>query len=181
MPKEMFTVEGLSDLEDALKELPKATAKNTIRRALTAAAQPIIQTATVLCRVRRIRPSIVVTKIKFTSGDAGKRAFAEAMAGGASRQEAGEAAHAANIAAESGGDDPSITSGVASVGPTRRAFYGFEFGTIHQAPQPFMRPAWDQHKRDALDLVKTELKTQIDKAVARIAKKQAKLLASMNK
>jgi HK97 gp10 family phage protein len=176
MPDKTIEVEGLSDLEDALAELPKATAKNTIRRALTAAAQPIIRTASALIRVRRIKPSIIVSKIKFSTGNAGKRAFAEAMARGASRAEAGEAAHAANAG---GDDDPSITSGVASVGPTRAAFYGFEFGTIHLPPKPFMRPAWDQHQMEALNIIKTELKDQIDKAVARIARKQARLIAKI--
>jgi HK97 gp10 family phage protein len=168
-------IEGLKELQDGLKELPKATAKNTIRRALTAAAQPIIDTAQNLIRVKRVRPAIVVSKIKFASGSAGKRAFAEALSRGASREEAAEAAHEAN---KSGDNDPTITSGVASVGPTKRAFYGFEFGTIHQAPQPFMRPAWDQHKQEALDIVREELQNQIEKARARIAAKAQKALLS---
>jgi HK97 gp10 family phage protein len=171
-----MTVEGLSDLEAALKDLPKATAKNCIRRSLVAAAQPIVDEATQLIRVRRIQPSIAVSKIKFTAGNVGKQAFAEAMARGATREEAGQAAHAANAATD---DDPNITSGVAQVGPTRAAFYGFEFGTIHQAPKPFMRPAWDNHKLEALELIKTELKNQIEKARIRIVQKQLRILAKM--
>lgn len=31
-----------------------------------------------------------------------------------------------------------------AVGPTKRGFYGFEFGTIHQPARPFARPAFDQ-------------------------------------
>lgn len=171
------TVEGLSDLEDALKELPKATGKNCVRRALVAAATPIVFEASVLIRVRRIAVRVAVSKIKFTSGNAGKQAFAEAMANGATREEAGAAAHAANAATD---DDPNLTSGVAMIGPTREAFYGFEFGTIHQAPQPFMRPAWDDNKQSALQLIQTELKTQIEKARQRIVAKQQRLLAKMN-
>lgn len=177
MPKEVVSVEGLSELEDALKELPKATAKNTIRRALIAAAKPIQDEATTRIRVRRVRPQIATAKIKFSSGDAGKRAFAEAMARGATRLEAGEAAHEANAAASGEGSD--ITSGVTAVGPTKRAFYGFEFGTIHLSPQPFMRPAWDMHKMQALDIIKTELKDQIEKARIRIVQKQLRILAKM--
>jgi HK97 gp10 family phage protein len=169
-------VEGLADLEQALTELPKATAKNTIRRALVAAAQPIVDEATQLIRVRRVQPSIAVSKIKFTTENAGKAAFAEAMQHGATREEAGQAAHAANAATD---DDPKMTSGVAVIGPTRRAFYGFEFGTIHQAPQPFMRPAWDLHKEEALRLIQTELATQIEKARLRLVMKQLRLLAAI--
>lgn len=170
-------VEGLSDLEEALRELPKATAKNTIRRALLAAAQPIEQQAQSLIRVRRVSPAVVTAKVKFTTGDAGKRAFAEALARGATREEAGEAAHQANDTS----DDPSITSGVTSVGPTKRAFYGFEFGTRQQAPKPFMRPAWDTHKTASVNTIKDELKTQIEKARIRIVKKALRVLAKMGK
>lgn len=179
MPSETFTIEGLSDLEDALKELPKATGKNCIRRALIAAAIPIENEATNLIRVRRVKPQIATAKIKFSSGDAGKRAFAEVMASGGTRLEAGQAAHEANAAAA--GEEGDITSGVTAVGPTRRAFYGFEFGTIHQAPAPFMRPAWDNNKFNALDIIISELKDQIEKARIRIIKKQLRLLAQMGK
>jgi len=177
--KLVMEVEGLRELDEALKkDLPAATAKNCIRRALTLSTQPIIQTATELIRVKRIRPAIVAGKIKFTTGSAGKQAFAEAMSRGASRQEAGEAAHAANALAKLNGDnDTSITSGVVAVGPTRAAFYGFEYGTKSLPPKPFMRPAWDQHKAEALDIIKTELFLQIVKARERIAAKQARLIA----
>ena len=166
--KVLVKVEGLSELEAALRELPKATAKNTIRRALSKAAQPIADEAAEKIRVQRVDPAIAVSKIKFSSGAAGKRAFAEALARGATREEAGQAAHQANAEA---GDDAKITSGLLVVGPTKRAFYGFEFGTVKQAPQPFMRPAWENNKNDSLEIISDELKAEIDKAVARIAKK----------
>jgi HK97 gp10 family phage protein len=177
MPKEFVTVEGLSELDAALKELPKATGKNVIRRSLIAAAQPILDEATQLIVVRRVTPQIAMSKVKFSGGDAGKRAFAEAMARGASREEAGEAAHEAN--ASDTGEGSGITAGVLSVGPTRRAFYGFEFGTIRQAPQPFMRPAWDGNKTGALDIITEQLAAEIKKAAARIAAKQKRLLSKI--
>jgi len=178
MPKQEVRIEGLSDLEAALKDLPKATGKNTIRRAMTAAAQPIIDQAADLINVHRVPVTVVGSKIKFTSGGAGKQAFAAAMARGATREEAGQAAHQANSeAAESGGGD--TTSGVMVVGPTKRAFYDFEFGTVKQAPQPFMRPAWDNNKRNALDILVERLKVEIEKARQRIVKKQQALLSKM--
>jgi HK97 gp10 family phage protein len=180
MPKEIFTIEGLSDLEDALKELPKATGKNTIRRAMTAAAQPIIDQAADLINVHRVPVTVVGSKIKFTSGNAGKQAFAAALARGASREEAGQAAHQANAAAADSGDTGEVTtSGTMVVGPTKRAFYDFEFGTVRQAPQPFMRPAWDNNKRNTLDILVDRLKVEIEKARQRIIKKQQALLSKM--
>jgi len=179
--KVLVEVEGLRELDEALrKDMPAATAKNCIRRALTNAVMPLVETASILIRVRRIQPSIAVSKIKFAKGSAGKRAFAEAMSQGATRQEAAESAHAANAAAKAAGDnDPSITSGTMSVGPTRAAFYGFEFGTVHLPPAPFMRPAWDQHKDGMLEDIKVELLEQIEKARKRIAAKQARLIGKM--
>ncbi len=161
-------VEGLKELEAALKELPKATGKNVIRRALNKAVQPMADEAEAKIRVKRVQDPIAVSKIKFSGGEAGKRAFAEALASGATRQEAGQAARAANAESD---DDPKITSGVLIMGPTKRAFYGFEYGTVRQAPQPFMRPAWDDNKDGAVDIIAEQLKIEIDKAVARIAKK----------
>jgi hypothetical protein len=37
-----------------------------------------------------------------------------------------------------------------------------------------MRPAWDANKDAALDVIKTELRTEIIKAAKRLAKKAAK-------
>jgi HK97 gp10 family phage protein len=179
-----FEVKGLKELEEALKELPKATGRACIRRALMKAAEPMIRTARAMAPQRaigggRLKRSIVATKVKFSSGQAGKAAFAAAMKAGKSRQEAGEAAHEAN--AEAGGSD--ITSGILTWGPLRSAYYGMfqEFGTRNHPPKPFMRPAFDQHKVSAVTDIKEVLKEEIDKAVARIAKKQAKLLAEVQK
>lgn len=177
MPTETLRVEGLKDLEAALKELPKATGRNVIRRALTTAAQPIAQTAAsnaprgatgVLSR------SIKVSKIRFSKGEAGKAAYAAAMKRGASRAEAAQAAHEAN--AENAED---VTSGIAEIGPTTEAFYAHfvEFGTAHSTAKPFMRPAYESNKMNALQIMQDALKDEIAKAVARIAKKQARAIA----
>lgn len=168
MPKQVVQVEGLKELEAALKELPKATGKNVIRRALKAASIPIADEATQKIRVKHVETPVAVSKVKFSGGEAGKRAFAEALASGATRAEAGLAAREANSETS---DDPKMTAGVLVVGPTKRAFYGFEYGTIKQAPQPFMRPAWDNNKDNALEIISEQIKIEIDKAVARIAKK----------
>src|SRR4030095_8780355 len=102
--KTIVKVEGLKELEDALKELPKATGKNCVRRALTKAAEPMVETAQAMAPHRAVRGgtlkrSIVAGKVKFSSGNAGKAAFAAAMKAGSSRAEAGAAAHEANAAA----------------------------------------------------------------------------------
>ena len=49
-----------------------------------------------------------------------------------------------------------------------------EFGTIDTPAQPYMRPAWDTGKMQALDYVETNLWREIDKSVGKIAKKKAR-------
>lgn len=46
-----------------------------------------------------------------------------------------------------------------AVGPTKDFFYGLfqEYGTVHHAPQPFMRPAFDSEAPRALQILTDEL------------------------
>ena len=39
-----------------------------------------------------------------------------------------------------------------------------EYGTVHHGPQPFMRPALDQGKSQAIEAMKKKIKERIDKA-----------------
>lgn len=43
----------------------------------------------------------------------------------------------------------------AQIGPSKEAFYGLfvEFGTVHAAARPFMRPAFDAKKKQAADKI----------------------------
>ncbi len=50
--------------------------------------------------------------------------------------------------------------------------------TGHVPPHPFMRPAFEETKAEVLDLFSKLLWIEIDKATARIAKRQAKLIGS---
>jgi HK97 gp10 family phage protein len=142
-----FKVEGLRELERALAELPKATAKNTLKRTLKLAAQPIADEAQRLAPrdTGKLAEGIMVTtkkpkKHKPKSG----RAFAEVYIGPKAR----------------------------SVGAVPQ-----EFGTVNHPAQPYMRPAWDSKKMTALDIIRSELGNQITKAAARLAKKAARKAA----
>ena len=57
------------------------------------------------------------------------------------------------------------------VGPT--VYYGHfvEFGTVKQAAQPYLRPAWEANKQKVLDDLSTNLWKEIEKSVARKRKK----------
>jgi len=174
MAKKTFRVEGLRELDDALSELPKATGKNVLKRALIKAAEPIASTARSLAPIGptgKLHINIIASaKFKNTTGNAEYHA---AMSAGFGRDIAAEALRSARRAAGGGESFAEI-----AVGPTNQVFYGMfqEFGTVHHGPKPFMRPAWDSHKMDVFNSIKNDLAEEIEKARARIARKAAKLL-----
>jgi HK97 gp10 family phage protein len=160
-------VEGLKEIQAALQDLSKATAKNVVKRVLLKRAQPIVEAARTRAPVRtgKLRDAIIA---QARGGNAGKAAFAEAMRGGASRVEAGRAAREANRAA---GSTVEVV-----IGPHDGAFYAslVEFGTAHSSPKPFLRPAWDAGKMQVLDGVGDDMWAEIKKALARRARRLAK-------
>ena len=169
-----FKVEGLRELERALAELPKATAKNTLKRTLKLAAQPIADEAQRLApeNFGTLKRSIVVTTKKPPNHDPGKKAFSKAKRAGASNAEAAGALRAARRVA------PGVFA-EAFVGVLQKVRQAIpqEFGTDKHPAQPFMRPAWDSKKMDALDIIKSELGNQITKAAERLARKAARKAA----
>ena len=57
------------------------------------------------------------------------------------------------------------------VGPAQKAFYGLfaEFGTIQQPARPWLRPAWEASKLQALDTIMKTLAKTIDRAAKKLA------------
>ena len=57
---------------------------------------------------------------------------------------------------------PGETAAV-KMGPTTHHWYAFfvEHGTMHMSAQPFMRPAFDQHWRSALEIVRDAFWTEL--------------------
>ena len=64
------------------------------------------------------------------------------------------------------------------IGSTGSFGHLVEFGTGHQAPQPFMRPALDSNRDKLFSTFKDTLRIEVDKTLARHRKKQAKLAKS---
>ena len=48
-----------------------------------------------------------------------------------------------------------------------------EFGTYKEPAQPYLTPAWEAEKMNALDIVGTGLGIEVEKTAARIARKAA--------
>ena len=146
-----FTVEGLADLDTALLELPKATARNVLLRVLTKEAQPIADAGEALAprRTGQLAMSYTVsTKLSpRTRAQNPKESDVEVYVGPGARFSA---------------------SAIAT-----------EFGNAHQAPESHMRPAWDQNVQNVLNRIAADLAIEIEKARARIARKAEREAAKM--
>lgn len=174
-PRVKVRVEGLSEMSANLGELSKATARNVLRRVLMKAGEPMAEAMRQKApddpttEGRDLRSSIAVSpRLK---NSVGKAEFAQVMRMGGTVAQARSAMRDARRAAAGKGSFAEVY-----VGPGKGGAHGVlqEFGTINHPPQPFMRPAWDQEKDGALEIIKRELGGEIDKAVKRARVRRAK-------
>ena len=145
----MFKVEGLADLDEALKELPKATARNVLLRALKEHGQPIAdagEAAAPRLSGKLADSYTVGTKLSRRQKKMNKKESAVEVY-------VGPTPHPKSVQTE--------------------------FGNAHQGPHPHLRPAWDGNVRRVLDGITKSLAVQIEKTRARIARKAARLAAKM--
>lgn len=157
--KTTVRVEGLSDLDAALGELGKATARNVLRRVGLKALEPVADTA------RNLAPD---------DPNTGGNDLRSSI--GVGTKLSARQAKLARKAIRSGEAEKHFVEVYAGAGQVPHAHLQ-EFGTGHHAPQPFLRPSWDSNKAGVLDTIKTELATEIDKAAKRQARKAARLAA----
>jgi HK97 gp10 family phage protein len=158
-----FKIAGLRELENALGELPKSTGKNVLRRVAVKALTPMRDAARALApndpeTAASIAETIIVTT-KRPDGDKSDAARAFARGGIA--------------AARAAGSGPVK----AYMGPATRhpKVWQQEMGNVNHGPQPYMRPAYDEGRRPAIEAIKDDLWAEIDKAAKRLAKKRAKI------
>lgn len=169
------SVSGLKELDANLRLLSKATARNTLRRVLTKAGQPIADAAAALAPddpstgAPDLKTSMLVTsRLK---NEVGRSEFAEVKRSGGGQAEAVQAMRDARRTAAGEGSFAEVY-----VGPSADIFYAHmqEFGTAHHPPHPFLRPAFDQEGGKVLDIIMSELGGEIDKAVKRMKRRAAK-------
>lgn len=169
------SIDGLRELDQALGQLTKATARNVVKRVLVKAGAPIAEAASHMAPkdTGELSSSVVVSSK--VQNSVGKAEYAEAMRQGLGKDAALKALRGARRSAK--GKD---SFGVVLVGPTQAKTKKDaikrivqEFGSVNQPGQPYMRPAWDQNKDKALDIITGELGGEIQKAAARAAKRAA--------
>lgn len=163
-------VEGLRELDAALAQFSKSTARGILHRALKKAAAPIRDQAKADAPVDtgELRDSIVI-RTKSTGGGAGKAAFASVMRSGGSRSEAAKAARDANRAA---GQQP-MSATVSVAADVGHAVFA-EYGARGRPGTNFLSSAMMSRGKDALKLVGSEMRTQIQKSAKRVAARAAK-------
>lgn len=145
-------VEGFKELDEALGQLPKSTAKAVLRRTAIRALAPVVAAARQRVPVHEgdLKESLKVsTRLSKRQQRINARAVAE------------------------GRSSVQLFAGPAALPHAHLV----EFGTAHMAPQPFMRPAWDAERDRVLELIRTEMGDEITKAAGRLARKTARLAA----
>lgn len=135
---------GFKELDSALGQLPKATARNTLVRTLKKAAKPVDAEASANApQETGTLETSVITGTRLTrrqkSDNKPTKSFAEVHIGTA------------------------LGRGMFT-----------EFGTFKDAAQMWFTRAWASTKDTALGIIKSDLGTEIEKSAARLAKKAAK-------
>ncbi len=139
---ETFQLQGMKELEAALAQMPRATARSVGLRALKEGAEPIARAARALAPVGEgeLVESIDVGTVLAPSQRADRGAVAPL-----------------EIHVGPGQQPQAITQ---------------EFGTYKEPAQPFMTPAWETQRVNALVLIGALLGLEIERAAARLAKRK---------
>lgn len=149
MARQTFKIEGLADLDEALTELPKATARNVLARVLKEQGAPIKADG------ERNAPKLKGgLKASYTVSTKLSR-----RQKGLNRKE-------------------SMVEVYIGPGPAAKGVQT-EFGNAHQAAQPHLRPAFDSNVMKVLGGIKDSLAAEIEKARQRLAKKAERIAAKM--
>lgn len=160
-------IEGLRELDQALGDLTKGMAKSTLQRVLKKAADPILREAK--SRVPQRDPGAPPSY--WGKGERRKLrrpGTADALVHSSTRltrNQARQARKAGKSFAE---------HYVGTRDPISRLI---EFGTADTPAQPFMRPAWEIGKGQALEIARTELGEEIKKSTERASRRAAIIAA----
>lgn len=153
--KTTLRIDGLRDLDRALGELPKASAKGVLRRVGIKALQPMAEVA------RNLAPDDPAT-----AGDDLKASITVGTRLNKTQTRQARRAIRSGLAEKNFAEVYMGTNDIAGVQQ--------EFGNVNHGPQPFMRPAFDQEARGAIDIVAKELSSEIEKTAQRVALRAAK-------
>lgn len=154
------TVEGLKELEAAFKELGKALSRGVMRRAADKALSPMIADAR--------------SRVAASTQNTGALADSMGVSGRLSKRQAKDARREGKSYVERYAGAGSLSQAIALEFGTGERFHkdGKSVGTMDA--EPYMRPAWDAHKANMATDVGRELWSELDRAAARKARRDAK-------
>jgi HK97 gp10 family phage protein len=155
--KATFKISGLRQLDAALGQLPKATARSVLTRTGKKALQPMAETA------RALAPD---------DPDTGGNDLKASIIVG-TKLNTRQAKMARKDARENGKAFATVY-----MGPTVSHGLHQEYGTVNHGPQAFMRPAFSREAEGAIKIVASELGAEIEKAAKRLAKRAAKKVSN---
>lgn len=154
MSRSTVKLTGFRELEKSLGELSRAAGSGVLRRAGMKAMKPMADLAS------RLAPDDSTTPPVDLHTSVTLSARARVGRGGLEDMEKGNRAN--------------IHMGPAfDLDRYARALV-MEFGSYKDAPQPYMRPAFDQDGAAVIERLKPLLRAEIDKAVARAARRAAR-------
>lgn len=157
--KTTVRVEGLRELDAALGELPKATARNTLVRVGKKRLQPIADRANELAPDDPETPGGLHTSFKVGT-KLSKRQASQL------RRDVRKGLTEKNFAeVYAGTNDP---AGIQQ-----------EFGNRNHGPQPMLRPAWDEKKGTLLPGIGADLWDEVEKTAKRVAAAAARKAAKV--
>jgi hypothetical protein len=149
------TIPGLAELDRALAELPKSIQKGVLRRVGLAALEPFVE------KVRAMAP---VDEDPTSSPQRPPGTLRDSYHAGTKLNKA-----QARTARREGKSSVEVYAGTNDPAGVQN-----EFGNDHQPAQPHARPAWDATQKQVLERLKTGLATEIEKARARLARRQSR-------
>lgn len=164
-------VDGFRELEDALRELPTALARNTGKRAMLKAAEPMVAKAKSLVPVRTGALRDSITAKAAVVNRLGLREFGQVMRATGDKSAARQALRDARRGKGSSGTVQ------VKLGPGQLPHaHLVEFGSVHnEPPHPYLRPAFDTEVGAVIDTVGDILRVEIAKTAARLEKRAARL------
>ena len=157
---ESVKIDGLDQLAQALRELPKRVARNGLRGAVYAGAKVIRDEAKLKAPVASaplgpnqppqgtLKRSIIMKQVPELSGEQ-KQTFFVTVRHGKKYRKQGKSGNLSQDA----------------------WYWRFvEFGTVKMTARPFLRPAFEGKKYEAVDAIKTRLAERIEQAAQELSK-----------
>ncbi len=158
-----FRLDGLSEVEAVMLGLGKSMSRSVMRRAAKKVLEPMIDTAR----------SIVQAQ----SSDSGDLAKSLSVSTKLSKRQAKEARRETKSYSETYAGASALPHAHLVEFGTGERFTKDGKSTGTMPAEPFMRPAWDQHKSSMADGVGAELWEEIERTVARKSRRDAKKAA----